>query len=194
MLPALFHTMPSEFRQELSFGKDEAIFRMEAPTTGMYFLVEGEVHLVRYTMAGDKVILHRARASSFFAEASLFSDRYHCDAIAVAPCKLVKFLKQETVTWLSANPTKAMVFSAYLAKAVQDNRRLLELRSIKSAGERVFAGVADGWLDGSVISFASQIGLTHEATYRALSELVVLGKLKKTSRGTYSLPEGFNET
>ena len=60
--------------------------------------------------------------------------------------------------------------------------------TIRSAEERVLAAVSDGLLDGSIKRFAAEIGLTHEATYRTLARLVSREKLRKTGRGSYSLP------
>jgi predicted transcriptional regulator len=73
-----------------------------------------------------------------------------------------------------------------LAIQVQDYRQLLTLHAIKSANERVLLAVALGKLNGSVTQFASQIGLTKEACYRALKDLSDQGLLVKTGRGSYA--------
>jgi CRP-like cAMP-binding protein len=48
------------------------------------------VRLVRYGRAGEEVLLHDARAGEFFAEASLDSPRYHCDAVASESSELLQ--------------------------------------------------------------------------------------------------------
>ncbi len=54
------------------------------------------------------------------------------------------------------------------------------------------AGGGLGKLTGSVTQFASQIGLTKEACYRALRDLSDQGFLIKTGRGRYA-PTPLNE-
>ena len=54
----------------------------------MYFVISGEVHLVRQSMAGSEIILQRAH-QGFLAEASPDQTAYHCDAVAVLASKLL---------------------------------------------------------------------------------------------------------
>jgi hypothetical protein len=62
-----------------------------------------------------------------------------------------------------------------------------EILAIRSAKDRVYAGVVAGLLVGTVIDFAATVSLTHEATYRALRELVAEGKVLNPQRGIYQL-------
>lgn len=155
--------------------------------TGFYYVTDGEIHLLRHLESGDTLPIHRAFAGEFFAEASFFSDGYHCDAVAQTHCDLIKINRDETLKFLRDSPIFAEEVTAHLARQVQNYRRLLELRSIRSAKNRVLAAVQEGLLKGQINSFASQIGLTQEATYRALSALVRAGRLEKPERGHYVL-------
>jgi hypothetical protein len=83
----------------------------------------------------------------------------------------------------------AVAISARFAGQIQDYRRRIEITAIRNASDRVFAAVADGLLSRDIKSFAGLIGLSHEATYRALAALTQQGRLIKTGRGTYALPE-----
>lgn len=145
------------------------------------------MHLLRYTEMGEVIPIHRAFSGECFAEASLFSQAYHCDALAKCDCELARIDRHQTLKLMDADPLFARHVSAYLAQQVQDYRRILELRSIRSAEERVLAAIAEGWMKGNIMSFAGQIGLTHEAAYRALSALVKTGQLVKPRRGQYQL-------
>ena len=187
MLPNPFSALPAKLLtlQEVSSG--EAVFAMGEKPTGFFYVIEGEFHLLRNTEAGDPAVIHRAYTGEFFAEASLFSDTYHCIAEAKANTRLIKIDREGTLNFMTTNARFSNDLSAYLARQVQSYRSLIEVRSIRSAEERVLAAVADGWLKGSVVSFATQIGLTHEATYRALSSLVRRNVLKRTGRGQYNL-------
>ena len=74
------------------------------------------------------------------------------------------------------------------AHQVQTYRRRLEILAIRSAEQRVLEAVWDGMMKNDITSFAATIGLTREATYRALAALARSGRLRKTARGTYCLP------
>lgn len=70
---------------------------------------------------------------------------------------------------------------------VQSYRRKQELLAIRSAQGRVLAGLADGWMTGTVVAFASDLGLSHEVVFRALSDLVRDGQVERPARGVYRL-------
>lgn len=65
--------------------KNRLVFKIGSPAVAVFHVQEGEVHLVRHAPDGATVIIHRAGAGDFFAEASLISRRYHCDALSVRP-------------------------------------------------------------------------------------------------------------
>ena len=158
MLNEPFSLLPQTAVRKLIFGDEEIIFRMGSRSKAIYFLVKGEVHLQRYTKTGNLITIHRAFKGEYFAEASLFSDFYHCDAIAKKPCEILSISRSDTLALLQSNAKFALSVTGFLARQVQDYRRLLELRSIRSAKERVFAGIAEGWLKGSIISFPAKSG------------------------------------
>ncbi len=187
MLPSPFSKLPDNAISQLEISSGDVLFRVGETPTGFYFLSSGEMHLLRYTEIGDAIPIHRAFSGQCFAEASLFSKAYHCDAVAQRDCELARMDRIQTLKFMEADSLFARNVSAYLAQQVQDYRRILELRSIRSAQERVLAAIAEGWMKGNIMSFAGQIGLTHEAAYRALSALVKTGKLVKPRRGQYQL-------
>lgn len=187
MLPEPFKELTQASYHSFELKPGEYLFRMGDETHSIYLLQSGEIHLQRYSEAGHLIIIHRAFTDQYFAEASLFSDTYHCDAVA-AKDSVVKHINRSAVLdRMKESPEFSFRVTAYFARQVQDYRRLLELRSIKSAKERVLAGLQEGWHKGSIISFAAQLGLTHEATYRALNELVRDGRAEKIGRGDYRL-------
>ncbi len=187
MLPVPFNTLPNTALKPRKLGKGEILFRQSDPPSFLYFLRSGHVQLRRHTEAGEAIIIHNAHGGQTFAEASLFSSNYHCDAIACEPSELVAMNKIQILKTMRQNSLFAFALSARFATEMQAQRRKLELFSIKSAPQRIFAAIADGMLTGSVTSLAADIGLTHEATYRALAQLTRQGKLVKTGRGRYEL-------
>jgi len=187
MLPVPFNTLPNAALKAKKIAKGEILFRQSDPPSFLYFLRSGHVQLRRHTEAGEAIIIHNAHGGQTFAEASLFSSNYHCDAIACEASELVAMSKIQILKTMRQNSLFAFALSARFATEMQAQRRKLELFSIKSAPQRIFQAIADGMLTGSVTALAADIGLTHEATYRALAQLNRQGKLVKTGRGRYEL-------
>ena len=162
-----------------------ALFRQGDATFGFFRLVSGAVRLVRVTPAGAQVAMHSVRAGELFAEASLFSPRYHCDAIASRPSGVLVYPKRELLRGLKDDPEALWRFSGELAHRVQELRVRLEVRQIRSARERVLQSLrlrcgGGVWkIEGTLKQFAEEVGLTHEALYRALARLEREGWIKR---------------
>lgn len=187
MLPEPFDILNEDACTRLILAKGDNVFRHGDKTCGVFFVVSGAICLTRMTEAGAEVTLHNAAAGGMFAEASLYSDHYHCNAAAVAPSEVIRLSKQAILARQREDAAFSEGITRLLATQVQDYRQLLTLHAIKSAHERVFLAVATGRLQGSVTQLASQIGLTKEACYRALKDLTDQGSLSKTGRGEYVL-------
>jgi len=65
-----------------SFAKGEHLFHRDDPVRTLFLITGGCVNLVCYQVDGNPALLQRSTAGTVLAEASLFSDRYHCDAVA----------------------------------------------------------------------------------------------------------------
>ncbi|MGA7986571.1 MAG: cyclic nucleotide-binding domain-containing protein, partial [Burkholderiales bacterium] len=59
------------------------LFRLGERPALLYYVLEGEIALLRHSARGQAIVLQRAR-HGFLAEASLESRRYHCDGVARA--------------------------------------------------------------------------------------------------------------
>jgi CRP-like cAMP-binding protein len=188
-LPDPFDALPAGAVKRRRFRQNQLVFHQGSLPDALYFVRAGNVMLLRHSEAGQPVVLHRANAGEFIAEASLFSSMYHCDCVAISDADLVAIRKSAVLDLMARDANFAAALVQRLAGQVQGYRRQLELRSIRSAPDRVLAGVADGWLNASVMQFSSDMGLTHEATYRSLAGLVRAGKLCKTGRGKYEIAE-----
>jgi CRP/FNR family transcriptional regulator, dissimilatory nitrate respiration regulator len=165
----------------------EPLFRLGAETLGLCEVLTGHVRLARVDRSGREVVLHVAGPGETLAEASLFSPRYHCDAIANTRAVVRIYPKREVMAAFQANPTAAQAFAAALARQVMALRTRLEQRNIRSARERVRHVLAlivgpDGRtvvLRGTLKDLAAEIGLTHEALYRTLAALERSGEIKR---------------
>lgn len=171
-------------RQRVAAG--EALFRQGDPTFGFFRLVSGAIRMLRVTPAGEQVAMHSVRPGELFAEASLFSPRYHCDALAARASEVLVYPKRELLRRLKDHPEDAWRFAGDLAHRVQQLRTRLEVRQIRSAPQRVLqalrlrCGDGGAWrIEGTLKQLAEEVGLTHEALYRALARLEREGRIRR---------------
>src|SRR5947207_9585664 len=71
------------------------LFRQGDPATAVFVIERGRLAMVRHTPDGRRVTLFTAGAGESFAEAALFSEVYHCDAVAEIPSRVTVVPKQE---------------------------------------------------------------------------------------------------
>jgi len=166
----------------------ELLFRQGGPAVAIYKVESGRLRLIRRTVDDHLVILHTARRGEFFAEASLFADAYHCDAVAAVPSSVRVYPKQKAMEAMRKDPALAEAFMARLARQLQELRARMELRNIRSARDRVLqylrlrAGVQGRSIpvEGQLQDIAAEIGMTREALYRTLAALETEGCLTRT--------------
>jgi CRP-like cAMP-binding protein len=184
-IPSPFHLVHGAFRVTFRLAAGDSVFRLGDAARGPFYVATGNVQLLRHTEAGQRIVLHRAGEGETLAEACLFSDNYHCDCIAATESVLIRFDKQHLLDRLQADGTFARELLQRFAGQVQGYRRRLEVLAIKSAEQRVCVALEEFGQQGSVMAFAAMIGLSHEATYRALSRLVKRGQVRRIARGQY---------
>jgi CRP/FNR family transcriptional regulator, dissimilatory nitrate respiration regulator len=190
-LPEAVHRTGSE--RTLKAG--ETLFRAGTRTAGLYQVVRGRVRLARVNRKGRETVLYVATAGEILAEASLFSSTYHCDAIATTNAVVRLFPKAAVLAALARDADAALAFMAMLARQLMTLRMRLEQRNIRSARDRLRHYLsmnvgADGrtvLLTGTLKDLAGELGLTHEALYRALAEMAKRGEIKR-GKGMIRLP------
>ncbi|MBX9912179.1 MAG: Crp/Fnr family transcriptional regulator [Beijerinckiaceae bacterium] len=173
------------FIRRLAAG--ETLFAAGDETRGFFRVREGRVRLARFGADGRETTLFTAGPGERFAEASLFAERYHCDAIAQSEAVVACFSKAASLALLGDDATARLDLTADLARQVMTLRARLTLRDIRSARERVLAFlVAEAGDDGRTIAFdgslrdiAVAIGLTPEAFYRTLAHLEARGTIAR---------------
>lgn len=70
-------------------AKGGPVFRQGDRVVSMYLVRSGTVALERPMRDGVALTLHIANADMALAEASLFADTYHCDAVARTDAEIV---------------------------------------------------------------------------------------------------------
>lgn len=158
--------------RSLDLPAGEAVFLTGQQVEMIYMLRAGRVQLQRHTTHGVRLILQDAGPETVLAEASVFSQHYHCDAVVTEPATLAALPKPVFVAALREDPDLALAWSAMLARSVQAARVRAEIRSLPKVAERL-----DAWLDeghtlpekGRWQDVAAELGVTREALYRELA-------------------------
>lgn len=177
-----------ETTQRRKLAADEPLFHTGDKVSGIIEVISGRLRMVRHTIEGRAVVMHTSGAGDLFADASLFSDVYHCDGVAVVASEVAIFEKDAVLASLRADPDLATQFMAAQARQVQRLRTRLEQRNIRSARERLIhylllTAEDDGstiLLEGTLKDLAAELGLTHEVLYRTLAQLKKEGAIKRT--------------
>jgi CRP-like cAMP-binding protein len=121
---------------------------------------------------GLRMILQRAGPGQVLAEASAWSDVYHCDAVARGPCRAAVLSRRAFRMRLKSAPDLADTWAKNLAQAVQAARLRAEIRSLPRVTDRLGAWLAEGNRlpdKGRWQEVAAELGVTREALYRELS-------------------------
>jgi len=169
----------------------ESLFRQGDETFAIFEVEQGRLRLIRHSSDGHTAILHTAREHELFAEAALFAETYHCDAVAAIASRVRVYPKRQLLAAFRADPAMGERFMAVLAHQVHALRTRLEERNIRSARERILHHLTlvagpDGRtvrLDGTLIDLATEIGLSHEVLYRTLAALEKEGAITRSASG-----------
>jgi CRP-like cAMP-binding protein len=179
--------LDQESLERRSLARNEVLFRQGDKVTAIYFIEEGRLRLERRTFDGRLLFLGTTPAGEFFVEAALFSDTFHCDAVATEPSRVRVYPKAMVLNSLRTDPASAMAFLAHVAHQIIELRQRLELMKVRSAKERLMLyfesnAEPDGRtveLRGQLQDIASDLGLTREALYRTLASLERAGTIER---------------
>src|SRR5713101_2223868 len=130
-------TFDQQTLERRSLARNEVLFREGDKVTAIYFVEAGRLRLERRTFDGRLLIVGITPAGQFFVEAALFSDNFHCDAVATEPSRVRIYPKTALLTALSADPISALSFLKLMAHQIFDLRQRLEIMKVRSAKERV---------------------------------------------------------
>ena len=166
----------------LELQRQSAIFGRGDRPQAMFFVLSGEVRLLRRSKTGGEVVLQRTRRG-FLAEASLDQLTYHCDAVVAVPTRLLAIQRRAFTDALDVEGFRDR-WIAHLARELRKMRAHAERLSLKTARERIVhfietegeAGLFD--LSQSKKDWAAELGLTHEALYRTLAQMQKRGEIK----------------
>lgn len=161
-------------RRELATG--EILFRIGDRVHSVFSVIAGEVRLIRRDRNGAEVVLQRSRGG-FFAEASLGSPVYHCEVVAAEKGAVLGFPAEAFHAALAEDAAFRGAWMTQLAHEVRKLRAQCERLSLHGAADRILHYLEAEGSDGAITltqtrkAWAAELGLTHEALYRALRKL-----------------------
>lgn len=172
MSPDIAELLHSLAGRKRSLGPAEYLFHLGEPVVALHIVQDGEIHLIRHQEDGSAIVLQRAGPGDVLAEASLFSDRYHCDAVVGASATVLRIPKRQLLGRLRRDPDFAVAWAAHLAREIQNTRFRSEVLSLRTVAARLDAWSAwHGGLPprGEWKQLARQIGVSAEALYREVA-------------------------
>ena len=180
LLPAALHALCEPRRLD----RDSRLFETGRRPVFMHFVSDGEVVLQRMGQDGEVVVLQRTR-HGFVGEASLQSDRYHCDAVVVAGADVTRIPRQALLDALRADAVFALRWIGMLNQEVRRLRQQCERLSLNTVEARLLhlvrteGGVSGLPMGSGLKTLAREIGVTHEALYRCVAALEKRGLLTR---------------
>lgn len=169
--------------QRLNAG--QYLFSQGDPALSVFAVKTGRVCLLRHLQSGMAVPVHTALPGETLAEPALFSQTYHCDAVASEASEVIAYSKNALLDAIQPMPGLSFALIECFARQIHGLRGRIELRNIRSARERVLRFLELSAKDGTVVferalkDIALELGLTHEAFYRTLSALAREGVITR---------------
>lgn len=170
LIDALY-LLPHKIRR---FDAGQLLFAQGDKVEVLHLIEAGRVRLLRHLNDGLALTIHHASAGAILAEASVFSETYHCDAEASAPTRTLCLAKQDVRAAMVHDDALMLAWAGYLAHEVQAARFRAETLAIKTVAQRL-----DVWLashrralpdKGEWHTLATEIGVSAEALYRELAK------------------------
>lgn len=171
---------------EKSFAKGEHLFHRDDAVRTLFLVTSGCVNLVRHQSDGSPAILQRSTPGTILAEASVFSERYHCDAIATMATQVLLVPVPEVRRLLERDLSFVAKWIAHLSHELQSARKRAEIASLRTVGSRLEAWLI--WNDGALPAkgywrdLANEIAVSPEALYREISGRRTKSKLGRTKK------------
>lgn len=159
-----------------TFEKAARIFSQKQRPVCMFYVVSGEVVLQRMGAQGEYLVVQRVR-QGMLSEASLLSSHYHCDGVVTESATMVCIPIAEIQKSLLADSAFSMRWITMLNHEVKRLRMQCERLSLRTVKDRLFHLIDTQGTQGGLSlgiglkSIAAELGVSHEALYRAVAVL-----------------------
>jgi CRP-like cAMP-binding protein len=162
------------------YPKGSRLFHAGQRPSHMFWVHEGQVVLERPATSGSSVVLQRT-LRGFVSEASLQSARYHCDASVVIDARITRVPVPLLLQALKTDADFSLRWIGMLNQEVRRLRLQCERLSLKGVQARVLHWLETEGTQGCCAvtagykSLAAELGVSHEALYRALADMSEAG-------------------
>ena len=156
--------------------KGDRLFTTGDKPAYMFFIRSGEVVLERVGAQGGSVVLQRTR-QGFIGEASLQSDRYHCDGKVIATAEIIQVPIGQIRAAMDHDSAFASRWVGMLSREVKRLRLQCERLSLNKVRDRLLHLLETEGQNGKyplgsgLKSLAGELGVTHEALYRCVAAM-----------------------
>ncbi len=171
------------------YGANEQIIDRQSVTTDIFFVVEGRVRVVNYSLSGREITFDDLQAGQYFGElAAIDSDPRSASVMALTQCNIASMQQDHFLKLLEKNPPIALKLMRNLTSMIRASTvRIMDLSTL-AANNRVHADLlrqARKQQDGenkAIISpipvhadIASRVSTTRETVARVLNDLARSG-------------------
>lgn len=185
-LPAALQAVVTD--QHLSNG--QVLFHRNEASRAIYAVKAGQVRLLHYTQSGQCISHYTVHPGEICAEIALFLEVYTCSAIVEESAHVLTYPKQAFLSTLQQNSDFAIAFMQQLSYRLHTTKVMVELRSIRSAQERVLhylhlitppeKNVV--MLEQPLKNIAFDLGISPEVLSRTLAQLAGEGAIARKKR------------
>src|SRR5438876_5645833 len=110
MLADVLDKLVSRRSQTRELRARQFLFRQGDRAEHIFAVEAGQIKLTRYLSNGKSVVMHATRAGHTFTEAALFSEVYHCNAVASVKTRVKVYRKAEILEALKLDPPLALEY------------------------------------------------------------------------------------
>ncbi len=203
---ALLEGLPDEERRALELNclwliakVDDEIFTRQSASRHVFFIVEGRVEIVNYSLSGREVGYATNEAGGHFGEIGAIDGGERSASVrALTQCKLAALSPEPFRALLMAHPAIAMRVMERLAGIVRNcDERIMDLATL-SAYQRVYCELLkmvrpdpvrpDSWLIyplDTQAQIATKASTTRETVARVLSQLQQAGITERKAKTLY---------
>lgn len=184
--------LPSSLQQQLTYRiltTGQIIFQQGEEAQSIFLVDSGRLRIVSFT--DQKIINHYfVEVGESFAEIALFSEKYTYTVMADVPSRAIAIPKSSFLEALHNSTEFSMAFMKQFSQRLKVVQTLLELRSIRSARERIVyylqlnlqPNQTTVTLEKSLKDIATELGLVPEVLSRNLTLLQEEGIITRKKR------------
>lgn len=170
-------------------AKDQILLQQGEPAQAIYWVDSGRLKLVSFTEQ-QMVTHYSVEAGESFAETAIDSDTYGCTVIAEQPSRVIVIPKRSFLEALRQSSEFSEQYRSHLTQRFSILKQLLELRSIRSARDRLLhylmqrrpQGETTITLEQPLKVIASELALLPESLSRLLAQLQTDGIITRKKR------------